>query len=65
VDIKTTRVDQSSQLTPRGDIEPVFRVQFYVGDHGPFTIMFKQADFIPEKIKAAQEQVASTLRGVM
>ena len=55
----------ASRMTPRGDIEPTYRVQFSVGDHGPFTLEFKKADFTPENVKTEQEKVASTLRGIM
>ncbi len=65
MEIKTTVVDQASRLTPRGNIEAIFRVQFMVGDHGPFTLEFSQAEFIPERVREAQEKVASTLRGIL
>ena len=63
--IQEVVVDSASKLTPRGDIEPVMRVRFRVGIHGPFALEFKLADFIPEKVREAQEKIAATLRGIV
>lgn len=57
-------IDQSTKLSPRGDIVPIMRVRFRIGDHGPFTLEFVLADFTPEKIKAAQDKIAATIRGL-
>lgn len=64
LEIKTTRVDQAQRLTARGDIEPIYRVSFLIGEHGPFVLDFKQVDFIPERVRAEQEKVRLTIEGL-
>jgi hypothetical protein len=63
-EITQGRIDHATKLTPRGDIASIYRVQFFVGDQGPFTQTFEEADFTPEKIKAAQDKVAATIRAL-
>jgi len=62
--IETRRISDVTRLTKYGDIQSVKRVEFMVGHHGPFYLEFTAAEFIPEKVKAAQEAIASTIRGL-
>lgn len=65
MEVKTTRIDPATRLTPRGNIEATYRVHFTVGTEGPFVLEFGQAEFTPENVKREQEKVAATVRGIM
>ena len=60
--IQTVRVEQGSQLTRHGSVVGIFRVVFMVGEHGPFSVEFLPADFTPDRVRAAQEEIAATIR---
>lgn len=50
-----TRITQSSNIGPKGQLTPTYIVQFSVGDHGPFTITVTQDDF---KVATVQQRLA-------
>jgi hypothetical protein len=58
---KVTHIDHLQRLTARGNIEPVVRVQFFVGTHGPFFAEFKDADFNDTNVNAHMRKFAETL----
>jgi hypothetical protein len=62
--VNSVIVDSTTRLTPRGDIEPIMRVRFRIGDHGPFSLEFKKADFTPENVKREQDAIAATIRSL-
>ncbi|HEY2938152.1 MAG TPA: hypothetical protein VGJ25_16230 [Gaiellaceae bacterium] len=64
LEVRDQVVDQTSRLTVHGNVVPVFRLRFRLGEHGPFTLEFDEADFTPEKIKSRQDRIRATLRGL-
>ena len=61
-EIRTTRVIEGVRITRAGFTERVMRVEYMVGEHGPFAVELPAAEFSPERVKAEQEKVAATLR---
>jgi hypothetical protein len=62
--VRTLRTYQTPALGVGGTVTTVYRVEFMVGDHGPFTADFAPADFIPSKVRAEQEKIAATVRDI-
>lgn len=62
--VNTVVVDEVTRMAPRGDIEAVHRVRFRVGDHGPFSLFFTQAEFTTENVQAAMEAKAAVVRSL-
>jgi hypothetical protein len=58
------RVDESTVFVPGVGSQQVRRVVFRVGDHGPFTLDYKLADFTPARVRADMEATAATIRAL-
>jgi hypothetical protein len=62
--INTVFVDEVTQMTTRGEVEAIKRVRFRVGNHGPFSLYFKEAEFTRENLQARMEAQAAVVRGL-
>lgn len=63
--VKVIRVEEA--LSPSvGGLALVrsYRVHFKVAEHGPFTLDFPEADFTPERFRAAAGKLAATIGGL-
>lgn len=61
---RVTKTEEVIVFQPSGTLGKVYRVTFFVGEHGPFTVDLKQVDFVPERIKQEVERVAATIRAL-
>lgn len=64
MDPKVLKVEESSVFAPPGGAAKVFRVVYVVGDHGPFTLDLKEAEFTPERVREGMAKTAATLRAL-
>jgi hypothetical protein len=48
-DITIVRVAEDVRWTDKGQNQPIIRVEFKVGDHGPFTERIPKADYTAAK----------------
>ncbi|MGH9770088.1 MAG: hypothetical protein ACRD4Q_00060 [Candidatus Acidiferrales bacterium] len=60
-------IRQTPQISSAGQVSYIYSVSFMVGQHGPFTVQFSQADFtaanVTQKLNAfaaAIQQIAGT-----
>jgi len=63
-DYRITRVLQTAEFTPEGETRQVYRVDFMVGSHGPFSQTFPVDRFDSITVEAQLGQLARTLQAV-
>jgi hypothetical protein len=59
------RVVQDTAIDATGQIKPLMRVQFMVGEHGPFTVSFPQSEFTADKARAAMQAQADQINSLL
>jgi len=52
-------------FTPPLGAQKVIRTTYLVGEHGPFTVDLKEADYTAVAVKARMEERAATLRALV
>lgn len=62
--ILVQHVSETTQFDPRGNGQPVIRVQFTVDDHGPFFESIAKADYNPTTLRAKLQEFANGLNVV-
>lgn len=60
-DINNVRVTEATQAGSNGKVESIIRVQFNVGQHGPFVEVFKKDSFDPVAANTKLQTFANTL----
>lgn len=65
LEARTTTVEQTMAVSDRGALRKIYRVQFMVGDHGPYYVELPEAEFTPDRVKAEQAKVAATLNALL
>ncbi len=63
--VKVVRVEESQAFALPGGAQKFVRTTYTVGDHGPFTIDLKEADYNAAAVKAKMEERAATLRALV
>lgn len=63
-DVRKERVEQRVVIGQGGLPQRVFTVFYRVGDDGPFSLDFTEAEFTPEMVRERMEQVARTIRAL-
>lgn len=56
-----TRVSEIADTGDRGQIIPSIRVEFKIGDHGPFTVVLPKAGFTGAAAMAKMQEFAAQL----
>lgn len=59
---KVTRVSASPLISATGTLIPQIRVEFMVGEHGPFFTTIPEAEFTAARAQQEMEKVATPLR---
>jgi hypothetical protein len=62
--IVTQRIEQTTGITPGGQLVNIFVVHYTVDEQGPFRAEFKIADFNATNVRAEQERMAATVRAI-
>lgn len=57
-----TSITQVTQLDNRGNAVPVMRIDYLVGDDGPFSIEVPKSEFTAASVKAKIEEEAEQVR---
>lgn len=58
------RVTQDSTITPSGQLKLIMRVQYMVGDHGPFTMDFPADTFKATDVQAQLQAQAAEINAL-
>lgn len=56
-----TRIIQTSTVGANATLIPAYQVQFSVGNHGPFTLTFAQADFTTANVQKTLTDFATQI----
>ena len=59
------RVTQDAQVDTMGKIQQITRVQFMVGEHGPFQHSIPSAEFTAEKARSAMNATAAEINKLL
>lgn len=58
------KITESRGVTGAGTVETVFDVEYRVGEHGPFHLRLRPAEFNATRIKEETEKTAATINAV-
>lgn len=58
-------ISQVTRLSPRGDALPFMRVEYRVGEEGPFAIEVPKSEFTAASVREKLEQEASAIRALL
>lgn len=65
LDVHDMVISETNGFSRTGNVELVKRVTFYVGDHGPFTLEYRDGSGTPEKINSDINGKIKELREVL
>jgi len=57
--IKIIRQQQQSELLGNGRVEQIVRIDFTIGDDGPFSVFIPQADYTADRVHAEILKIAN------
>lgn len=63
-DCRVVHVGQAARVNLAGAVQQTYRVQFMVGDNGPFTVELSAGEYTPENVAREVEKVAAVTRMV-
>ncbi len=55
---RVTRVTESSELARDGRVRPVMRIEYMVGEHGPFMLSMPTDEYTPDAARMRMEEFA-------
>lgn len=58
------RVTQDTTVTAAGQVQYLMRVQFMVGDHGPFAVTLPAEQFTADKARALMQATAAEINAL-
>lgn len=57
-------VTQVQRISRVGNIVEVMRVEYRIGDHGPFFVELPKAEFTTDRVHAEIDKIAATIRSL-
>ncbi len=59
--VKVTRINEEPGIDERGRVLPMMKVEYMVGDHGPFVYRCRKDQFNPRTVRAELDTWAQQL----